>query len=157
MDIRHDGAVRPISGYSGMADITTEQGHASEESVVRSLSAALRRLSRMSSRATSRSGKSKNSERSKSVKSTKSAKSKRTSGSTVNHRWGGNRWDVVGERDREDKALLVDGEQERVEGDVRKKEEMMDLLTLVGRAAVLERMLRAGKRVSRVCDVAEVS
>lgn len=34
------------------------------------------------------------------------------------------------------------------EGEMREREEMMDLLTLVRRAAVLERMLRAGKRVS---------
>ena len=116
---------RPTSGYSGMADVPSDQ---SEESLARPLSAVLKRLSRLS-----RSSRSMRSSRSdKITNSQRSMKSKRPSGSTT-HRWGGKQWEV----DREPLVPVV-------------KDEELDLSTLAGRAAVLERMLRAGRRVSQV-------
>ena len=47
-------------------------------------------------------------------------------------------------------TLRVDGEADEWLDEVKKNEEMMDLLALVGRATVLERMLKKGKRVSRL-------
>ncbi|WVO14931.1 hypothetical protein L204_102571 [Cryptococcus depauperatus] len=75
--------------------------------------------------------------RSKSVKSTKSNYSKRGSNSTLGHVFA-KRWEV---RRYEE---LVDEDQKNSKG-----EEAMDLGSLVGRAIVLEKMLRRGRRVSQ--------
>lgn len=139
---------RPISGYSGMADVVSSN-HGSDESVIHSLSAAIRRVSRRSLRS-ARSGKSLKTQNSR-RRSTRSTKSKRTSGSTSTHRWGGKRWEV-----EKDDLPLVGGDDGWVVVDVRQKEEQLDLQALAGRAAVLERMLRAGKRVSLSITVGSV-
>ncbi|WVF69474.1 hypothetical protein IAT40_004251 [Kwoniella sp. CBS 6097] len=112
--------------------------------------------------ATKSRSKSPASDRSKSIRSTKStrsSKSKRASNSTLAHGQsagyggygksgssggaGGWKWEI---RRYEE----LDGDEEDGDGReiVRSKEEMMELATLVGRAAVLERMLKSGKRVS---------
>ncbi|OCF33749.1 hypothetical protein I316_04461 [Kwoniella heveanensis BCC8398] len=96
----------------------------------------------------------------RSSKSTRSSKSKRASNSTLAHGQsagfggsgkaggggaGGWRWEI--RRYEELDGDEGDGDENEKEI-VRSKEEMMELATLVGRAAVLERMLRSGKRVS---------
>ncbi|KAL7419053.1 hypothetical protein Q5752_005889 [Cryptotrichosporon argae] len=63
--------------------------------------------------------------------------SKRASSSSVGHRYGGRKWKVLPGAEGED------GE--------------MELAALVGRAAVLERLLRAGKRVSSSASVRRMS
>jgi len=140
---------RPFSGYSGMADVMSEATHEhSEESLMRSLSAAIRRLSRAPTARSSTTNKSTRSGRSLGQRrSSKSTKSKRGSSSIISHRYAGTRWSV----DPEGQARLLGGGGgggwEAVE--VKQREADLDLLALVGRAAMLERMLRAGKRVRR--------
>ncbi|WVQ98362.1 hypothetical protein IAU59_005485 [Kwoniella sp. CBS 9459] len=108
----------------------------------------------------------------RSTRSTRSTKSKRASNSTLAHGqsagYGGNgkigtrggdgsgcgggggggggggwKWEIRRYEELDDEGDDGDGREI-----VRSKEEMMELATLVGRAAVLERMLRSGKRVS---------
>ncbi|WVQ80109.1 hypothetical protein IAT38_002210 [Cryptococcus sp. DSM 104549] len=86
--------------------------------------------------------------RTKSTKSTKSTRStKRGSGSTLGHRFMG-RWEVRKWEEIGEVGSAEGGEGEGSGAGRREKEETMDLRDLVGRAVVLERMLRHGRRVS---------
>lgn len=87
----------------------------------------------------------------KSFKSTKSIRSKRistTSTSTSHRPYGSRRWEIARGEDGEGVALVGRGGGDWGGAGA---EEEMELGALVGRAAVLERLLRQGKRVSRVC------
>lgn len=134
---------RPASAYSGMAEvgptpsprISTGQSSGSGSgsksdrlSIPQSLFDAVRTMSRASKRSKG-SRSSIKSVRSKSVKSTKSSVS----------RPGPGPWD----NDHSEHLLSPEPSE-----DVKMSEEMMDLLALVGRAAVLEKILLKGKRVS---------
>ena len=142
---------RPFSGYSGMADVMSSTTHElSEESLMRSLSAAIRRLSRGP---TVRSSKSSRSLGTSTTKSKQSSKSKRGSASTISHRYAGTRWSV----DPEGQARLIGETDKWTPEDVKQREADLDLLSLAGRAAVLERMLRAGKRVRSMVLAAKAS
>ena len=165
---------RPISKYSGMADVnptpslppstfghpqsnpspeyplsptspTSAMGEQPTRSARSSISSAVRALS---SRTKSRAGQSQRSKSVRSTKSTKSTHSKRGSTSTVGHRFGNKRWDwdtqVV------TAPVMVEADELEWLSAAKQNEEMMDLLALVGRATVLERMLKKGKRVSLI-------
>lgn len=133
---------RPVSAYSGMADVGAPSprisiGQSSGSgsgakgerlSIPQSLFDAVRTMSRASKRSKG-SHHSIKSVRSKSVKSSKSSVS----------RPGPKPWDT----DHSERLLSPEPAE-----DVKMSEEMMDLLALVGRAAVLEKILLKGKRVS---------
>jgi len=81
-------------------------------------------------------------------KNTEKRSSKRASGSTIGHgggyRFGGRRWEVV--RGYE---VLDDPDAGKEEG--------LDFMSLVGRANALERLLKAGKRVSMIFVLFDLS
>lgn len=140
---------RPFSGYSGMADVMSSSTHElSEESLMRSLSAAIQRLSRGPTVRSSKSSRSLGT-----TKSKRSSKSKRGSASTISHRYAGTRWSV----DPEGQARLIGETDKWTPEDVKQREADLDLLSLAGRAAILERMLRAGKRVRSMVLAAKAS
>ncbi|RSH92452.1 hypothetical protein EHS25_008868 [Saitozyma podzolica] len=150
---------RPGSAWSGMADIETvpTSRDVSRGSRISWATSANHDHSRNNDRERDRANPSRNKSTksirsAKSLKSTKSIRSKRistTSTSTSAHRpYGSRRWEIARGEDSEGIALVVRGGGGGGDWGGAGAEEEMELGALVGRAAVLERLLRQGKRVS---------
>ncbi|WWD21778.1 hypothetical protein CI109_106265 [Kwoniella shandongensis] len=134
-DVDHAGpAPASSSGQSGIGSSPSSAMATKASSRTASISRrqkAFERFKRSNSNSTTRS---------------RSSRSKRGSSSTLGHKVGGKKWEI-----RHYEELVGSGERTNKDGgevDVKRKEEMMELVSLVGRAVVLERMLRAGKRIS---------
>ncbi|KAK8847688.1 hypothetical protein IAR55_005547 [Kwoniella newhampshirensis] len=139
----------------------------SDSSIVigfRSSSAMATKASSQNPSISSRARKTSNFNRSESAKSTtsssrrtRSSRSRRGSSSALSYRLSGRQWEIRRRKELTGNDLGLWGggmkrsEVELEEGrseDVKRREEMMELVALVGRAAFLERILRADKRVS---------
>ena len=132
--------------YPPVSAATDEAQNSGTRSLRSSIASAIRQLS-----SRSRSNRSKSVRgptRNKSTRSVRSTRSgKRSSESTIGHSFGNKRWDW--DVQVANSGLGDDAGTEILLDQLRRTEDMMDLLQLVGRATVLERMLRSGKRVSR--------